>query len=379
MLGLGTVGHTLARVLFERVKTATVLAHDPDSNKAAPKGVKRATFTEAVGYAEVIFLCVPTHLEGRNLKGKGWSRLSSQLREKANPAAILVIKTTLAPGDAESLAKMTGLRVVVCPEFVSEGSAYEDMLRPHRVLLGGSDPIALDKVAKVLRNWVSSTRILRMDSPSAQLAKLAANAMLAQRVASINTLATVSHEAGGSIWPVARALKMDPRIGSLYLNPSAGFGGSCLEKDIRLLADYCVCVGLPDVAVYWKGVIRANDEHIARQASKLSRLAGPKGTVCLLGLAFKEGTADTRQSAALRIAAFLIAKGHRVIGHDPLVRKTDVKGLSLSPNPSRAVRGAKVIALFHSSRFYRKSLHGIDAASDVALLYYEEKSHKSEL
>jgi UDPglucose 6-dehydrogenase len=197
-------------------------------------------------------------------------------------------------------------------------------------------------------NWVSPQRVIRMDMASAQLAKLLSNALLAQRVASINSLTAVCERMGGDLRSVAKAAGLDPRIGRHYLNPSAGFGGSCLEKDVSLLASFAKLIGLEDVARYWTGVIEANDRQVGRQVERLSKLAGPKGPIALIGLSFKAGTHDIRNSVSLRIAQGLLSKGHALAGFDPLVNKTPLAGLRVAKTAASAVRGAKVVALFHA-------------------------------
>jgi UDPglucose 6-dehydrogenase len=236
----------------------------------------------------------------------------------------------------------------VCPEFISEGSAYEDMLRPHRVLIGGDDSKAVEALRGLILKWVPARKILRMDMASAQLAKLLANALLAQRVASVNSLTAVCEAMGGDLRTVAKAVGLDPRIGRHYLNPSAGFGGSCLEKDVRLLCAFAKMMGIEDVSRYWSEIAEANDRQIERQISRLSRLAGPKGRVALIGLSFKPGTPDIRNSVSLRIAQGLLRNGHQVAGFDPLVKKVSITGLLVATSLSSAVRDAKVVAVLHA-------------------------------
>lgn len=348
ILGLGTVGYTLAKVLREKVLRATIRAHDPNAKLRAPTGVLRAEFQKCLSGCDFLFLCVPTLVNGSAVGGKGWRDLCQRIRAHAPASCILVVKSTLSPGDGRWIARQTGLRVVVCPEFISEGSAYEDMLRPHRVLIGGDDSKAVEALRGLILKWVPARKILRMDMASAQLAKLLANALLAQRVASVNSLTAVCEAMGGDLRTVAKAVGLDPRIGRHYLNPSAGFGGSCLEKDVRLLCAFAKMMGIEDVSRYWSEIAEANDRQIERQISRLSRLAGPKGRVALIGLSFKPGTPDIRNSVSLRIAQGLLRNGHQVAGFDPLVKKVSITGLLVATSLSSAVRDAKVVAVLHA-------------------------------
>lgn len=352
IIGYGIVGQAVGAVLAAKVKDAKVSAFDPGQQPTSAGRVRVASsFKAAVEESGFVFLCVPSHLEGKGIDGKGWKRLAAQIAKHAKPDAIIVIKSTLVPGDASRLEALTNRRVVICPEFMAEGTAERDILKPHRVLVGGSDKEAVDSVIRLYRHWVPASRIIRMDAWSAQLTKLFANAMLAQRVSSINSMAALCERGGGDVRAVARAVGMDPRIGSMYLQPSVGFGGSCLEKDLKLLCALAECMGLPHVARYWRSVISQNDEQVRRVTRQISKLAGQRGRIAVLGLAFKPGVADTRNAAALRIAAGLSDLGHPVLAHDPKVK--EVKGMRLASTLTDAVRGAAVVAVLNDEPVYR--------------------------
>ena len=352
IIGKGVVGLAIGEVLAGKVNGASVAAYDPAKVLKARSRVRTApSLSSAVKGAAHIFICVPSQFKGKGLEGAGWKRLAKDLSRHSAPDAVIVIKSTLVPGDAARLEKLTKRRVVVCPEFMAEGTAERDILKPHRVLVGGSDKAAVDSVIRLYRHWVPASRIIRMDAWSAQLAKLLANAMLAQRVSSINSMSALCEIGGGDVRAVSKAAGMDPRIGSLYLKPSVGFGGSCLEKDVRLLCALAQCMGLPEVARYWKSVIAQNDAQILRVTRQISKMAGKGGRVAVLGLAFKPGVADVRNSAPLRIAEGLAALGHPVVAHDPKVKA--VKGMRMVSTPSAAVRGAVVVALLNDEPVYR--------------------------
>ncbi len=352
LVGFGFVGRALGGVLATRVKGAKVVAFDP-ANKIKVKGkVSIATsLKEAVQGASHVFICVPSHLDGKGVEGAGWKRLAKELGYFTGPETVIVIKSTLVPGDAAKLEKMTNRRVVVCPEFMAEGTAERDILKPHRVLVGGRDKDAVDSVIQLYRHWLPANRIIRMDAWSSQLAKLLANSLLAQRVASINSAAALCELGGGDIRQVAKAIGLDPRIGSLYLKPSVGFGGSCLEKDVRLFCTLAKCMGLPDVARYWKSIIEQNDAQILRATRQIARMAGKGGRVAVLGLAFKPGVGDLRSSAPLRIAQRLVALGHAVVAHDPKVKT--VKGIRIASTPYAAAKNAVIIAVLNDEPLYR--------------------------
>ena len=352
IIGYGVVGQAVGAVLAAKVKNAKVSAFDPQQKS---RGVGRvrvtSSFKAAVEESGFVFLCVPSHLQGEGIEGKGWKRLAAQIAKYAKPDGVVVIKSTLVPGDASRLEKLTRRRVVVCPEFMAEGTAERDILKPHRVLVGGKDKDAVNLVIQIYRHWVPASRIIRMDAWSAQLSKLFANAMLAQRVSSINSMAVLCELGGGDVRVVSKAAGMDPRIGSLYLQPSVGFGGSCLKKDVRLLCALAQCMGLPEVARYWESVIAQNDAQVRRVTRQISKMAGKGGRVAVLGLAFKPGVSDVRNSAPLRIAVGLAELGHPVLAHDPKLKI--VKGLRMASSPSVAVRDVAVVVVLNDEPVYR--------------------------
>ena len=353
IIGYGVVGRALGAVMAEKVKGAKFMAYDSAATGHSVGKVRIVkTMKEAVQGAGFLFVCVPSHLGGKGVEGAGWKRLAQQIAKAAEPSAIVVIKSTLVPGDAAKLQDLTCRRVVVCPEFMSEGTAERDILKPHRVLVGGEDKDAVDAVVALYRAWVPASRIIRMDAWSAQLAKLLANAMLAQRVSSINSITALCEKSGGDVRAVAQAVGRDSRIGREFLNASPGFGGSCLEKDLRLLVALAKCMGQPEAAKYWQSVIDLNDRHIRRVTRTLSKAAGRGGKVAVFGVAFKGGVDDVRNSSALRIIDGLIMAGHPISAYDPRVKRC--KGLALSARPTSAAQGAKVIAILTNDASFRE-------------------------
>ncbi len=314
IIGHGVVGQAVGEVLADKIKGVCVTAYDPVK---APKSLGRVRLADslaaAVKGASHIFICVPSYLNGKGVEGSAWRRLAKALARCSTLDAIIVIKSTLVPGDIVRLEAMTRRRVVVCPEFMSEGTAERDILKPHRVLVGGRDKDAVEAVVGLYRCWVPASRIIRMDAWSAQLTKLLANAMLAQRVSSINSVTGLCELGGGDVREVSRAVGRDPRIAPLYLNASPGFGGSCLEKDLWLLCALAKCMGRPEVARYWKSVIDQNDAHIRRVAKCISQAAGRGGKIAVIGLGFKGGVSDVRNSPSMRIIEGLLAARHPVV------------------------------------------------------------------
>lgn len=206
------------------------------------------------------------------------------------------------------------------PEFLAAGTAVNDLLYPDRVLIGSSPTPAGRKAAAALASvyaaWVPRARIITTNVWSSELAKLVANAMLAQRISSINSIAAVCEQTGADVDEVAAAVGVDPRIGDKFLKAGIGFGGSCFKKDVLSLVYLAERLGLDDVAAYWRQVNAMNEYARDRFAARVVRclnytLVGKK--IAILGYAFKKNTNDTRESPALEIIRTLLEEGPREV------------------------------------------------------------------
>jgi UDPglucose 6-dehydrogenase len=245
------------------------------------------------------------------------------------------------------------------PEFLAEGTAMKDLEIPDRILIGGHDSEsgrrAVAALAEVYACWVPRTRILTTSVWSSELSKLAANAFLAQRISSINSLSALCERTEADITEVARAIGMDSRIGSRFLNASVGFGGSCFKKDILNLVYLCQHYGLHEVAAYWEQVVTMNDyqeDRFVRTmiACMFNTVAGKR--IAVFGFAFKADTGDTRESPAIRICRFLVDERATVVVTDPKAignaRKdlADLAGkVTFEPDPYKAAEGAHALAV----------------------------------
>lgn len=154
------------------------------------------------------------------------------------------------------------------PEFLAEGTAIDDLLNPPRILIGTTDtPVghaAAAQLASLYETWVPSERIVTIRLWSSELAKLVANAMLAQRISSMNTISAICEKTGADIEDISRAIGIDPRIGPYFLKAGLGFGGSCFKKDILSLSYLAESLDLPEVSAYWKTVVEINQWQCAR-------------------------------------------------------------------------------------------------------------------
>lgn len=233
--------------------------------------------------------------------------------------------STLRPG--------VPFEVLSNPEFLAEGSAIDNLTMPDRVLIGSSGTSSGHRATGILSSvytaWVPPSRILEINSWSSELAKLVANAMLAQRISSINSISAICERTGAEVDQVALAIGLDPRIGPQFLKAGLGFGGSCFRKDIASLTYLAESLGLDDVAHYWKQVNTMNESQRNRFARKVierfeGNLVGKK--LSLLGFAFKKSTGDPRESLAVDVIRQLLEEQPEEIAiFDPYCREEDIR------------------------------------------------------
>jgi len=268
----------------------------------------------------------------------------------------------------ESGNSTTRFSVVSNPEFLAEGTAIQDLVNPDRVLIGGEENEngykAAKTVAELYAHWVPRERILLTSVWSSELSKLVANAMLAQRISSVNSISALCERTEADITEVSRAIGMDTRIGAKFLQASVGFGGSCFRKDILHLSYLCEYYGLPEVADYWASVVRINEWQTDRFFQNIlhelfNTLAGK--TITMLGFAFKQDTGDTRDSPAIPLCEKLVGENARVRIHDPKalenarIELKDLKGdVSFVEDVYEAADGAHALALVTQWDEYRE-------------------------
>lgn len=298
----------------------------------------------AIDKADMIFISVntPTKTYG---KGKGMAAdlkyielCARQIARVSTTDKIIVEKSTLPVRTAETLTSIlhnTGngvhFEILSNPEFLAEGTAVQDLLNPDRILIGGDNTPegqeAKDALTNVYANWIDRDRILQTNVWSSELSKLTANAFLAQRVSSINSISELCEETGADVNEVARAIGTDSRVGSKFLKASVGFGGSCFQKDILNLVYIAKSYGLHKVADYWEQVIIMNDHQKKRFAEKMiasmyNTVAGKK--IVLFGWAFKKDTNDTRESAAIYVTDYLLDEQAEIVVYDPKVKEEQI-------------------------------------------------------
>ena len=291
--------------------------------------------------ADIIFICVNTPTKDFG-KGKGKAAnlkyielCARTIAKVASTNKIIVEKSTVPVRTAKVIKNIldnTGnnvqFEILSNPEFLAEGTAIGDLLNADRILIGGdnttSGKAAKDALSSIYQHWLPKERILQTNVWSSELSKLVANAFLAQRISSINSISALCEKTDANIDEVSKAIGIDSRIGPKFLKSSVGFGGSCFQKDILNLVYIAHSYGLTEVADYWEQVIIMNDYQKRRFADEIisslyNTVSGKK--IALYGWAFKKDTNDTRESAAIYVADALIEEHAEITVYDPKVSK----------------------------------------------------------
>jgi len=330
----------------------------------------------AIKAADIIFVAVNTPTKsygvgaGRAADLRFIESVARTIAEVAEGPKIIVEKSTIPVKTAETIKDILAangrgakFQVLSNPEFLAEGTAVADLINPDRVLIGGERTpegnAAVQTLVDVYANWVPRDRIITTNLWSSELSKLVANAFLAQRISSINSISALCEATGADVDEVANAIGKDSRIGPKFLKASVGFGGSCFQKDILNLAYLCEKFGLPEVSAYWESVVKMNDWQKRRFASRIvgslyGSVADKK--IAVLGFAFKKDTNDTRESAAIAVCRDLLGEQANVVVYDPKVPadeiRRDVLGkgkedakLSVVHSAYEAAKGAHAIAV----------------------------------
>jgi len=326
--------------------------------------------------AEIIFVAVNTPTKtygvgaGRAADLRFIESVARTIAEHAESNKIIVEKSTIPVKTADTIVAILasntkGLKFQVLsnPEFLAEGTAVKDLENPDRVLIGGERTPDGDKAVQALvdvyARWVPRERIITTNLWSSELSKLVANAFLAQRISSINSISALCEATGADVDEVANAIGKDSRIGPKFLKASVGFGGSCFQKDILNLTYLCESFGLPEVAAYWSQVVSMNDWQKSRFAGRMVRdlfntVADKK--IAILGFAFKKDTNDTRESAAINICRDLLTEHAKVAVYDPKVPADEIRkdvlgsgpvspNLTVAKDAYEAAAGAHAVAI----------------------------------
>ncbi len=330
--------------------------------------------------AQIIFVAVntPTKKTG---KGKGMAadlkyviNCAKDIAKYSKTDKIVVEKSTLPVRTAEKIKQIlreenkdVNFEILSNPEFLAEGTAINDLFKSDRVLIGGENTDtgtnAINQLVKIYSRWIPREKILTTNVWTSELAKLASNAMLAQRISSINSFSALCEKSGANVFELSKAIGMDKRIGPHFLNASVGFGGSCFKKDILNLVYLSKHYGLTEVAEFWLQVLKINDYQKNRFANKIIEALNDKNDklVGMLGWSFKENTNDSRESASIYVAKILLENNINLKIYDPLVEKSsiisdlknkntsNISNLYISSSVTEAIESADLVAIMINS------------------------------
>ena len=351
------VDNQLARI--EPLKKGKLPFHEPGLAELVEKNTKagRLEFSTdlsaAIRQSLVIFIAVGTEekVPGTSNLGPLFT-VGHQIIREMTEYKVMVIKSTVPVGTAQRLREelekeaKSDFDIVSNPEFLREGSAIENFMRPDRVVLGTTSDHALAIMKDIYRPlYLIEAPIVVTNNQTAELAKYASNAFLAVIISFINEIANYCDGTGVDVHAIAKIMGLDKRIGPKFLHPGLGFGGSCLPKDTRIMLDFSKKQNceLPTIA----GSIKTNDDICGYLLGRLKAHAGPlKGRkVCLLGLAYKPHTDDVRDSRAMDFTRLLLAEGAHVQAYDPAANAAAAEVLNddhfhVASSAYEAARGA---------------------------------------
>ena len=280
----------------------------------------------SVANASIVFLCLPTPQGDDGSADLSYiENVACAIGSHLSSDAVVVNKSTVPVGTSVQVAKWLGredVSVVSNPEFLRQGTALQDFLHPNRIVVGGDNPTAVEKVASLYSKI--DAPILRMNAASAEALKYAANSFLATKLTFVNAIADICELVGADIFDVVGGLGMDPRIGDQFLNPGPGWGGSCFPKDTRALVKIAEEQGY-DFALL-RGVIQTNDEQYERIALKVVDVCGGSvegKTIATWGLTFKAHTDDLRDSPSIAILTLLHKMGATIRAYDASARAVE--------------------------------------------------------
>lgn len=360
-VGLSELSHSVTCADIDAKKIETLnTGKSPIAETGMDAGINRnvaagrLSFTTdvlgAVRNASIVFLCLPTPQSDDGSADLSYiEAVAKQIGPSLMSGTVVVNKSTVPVGSNVQVASWLGrddVSVVSNPEFLRQGTALHDFLNPTRIVVGGDSAEAIEKVASLYSGI--DAPILRMNAASAEALKYAANSFLATKLTFVNAIADICELVGADIFDVVQGLGLDPRIGSEFLNPGPGWGGSCFPKDTRALVKIAEGNGY-DFALL-RGVIQTNDEQYGRIALKVVELCGGSvagKTIAAWGLTFKANTDDLRDSPSIAILALLHNMGAKIQAFEPsaLGAYAAFPWIELCSNALAACDGADALAV----------------------------------
>jgi UDPglucose 6-dehydrogenase len=357
---LASLGHHVVCVdideeKVERLRAGQVLILEPDLSELVVQGLAagRLEFVvearDAVADAEVVFLCLPTPMAaGGEADLTAVESVVAEVGDVLPGGCVVVTKSTVPVGTAARVSQLLGrsdVGVASNPEFLREGAAVHDFLNPDRIVVGSDAQDAAERVAALYARLGAPTVLT--DAASAEMVKYAANCFLAMKLSYVNAVAELCERLGANVGDVTEGMGYDRRIGQSYLRPGPGWGGSCLPKDVHALLRVSESAGFDFPLL--QATIDTNVRQRELMVTKVREAAGGDlsgARIGLLGLTFKAGTDDLRDSPALAVAELLRAEGAELAGYDPaLVGAVEVAGVPVVDDAYQVAKGASALVL----------------------------------
>jgi UDPglucose 6-dehydrogenase len=350
-VALAEAGYEVIGVDIDESKVKALSAgeppiYEPGLKEMLVKNVKRLEFSvdyNKLSEVDLIFVIVPTP----NKDGKIYLKYVDDVVEnikKVNKNAIVIIKSTVLPGTASNLMQKTGMIIVSNPEFTKEGSAIDDTLKPDRVVIGGNNKNAIEKVKKI---WeFTKSPIIETTNENAEMIKYASNSFLAVKVSYINEIANLCEKVPNcDVEVVARGMGLDKRIAPYFLKVGIGFGGSCFPKDTMAFISFAR--DLNESLSIIESAVSVNKSRILRIVSLLEDKFKDVETttkIGVLGLTFKANTDDTRESQSIKLVESLLSKGFKVNAYDPMA-KVKLDNINLFSSSEECIDNSDAIVI----------------------------------
>jgi len=355
---LASLGHVVVGVessleRLESLQEGKTPFFEPGLEELVESGLaaNSLTFTSdlksAVSQVQFVFICVPTPSQDDGSADLSIVRsVSKEMSDSLISGSIVILKSTVPIGTSIKVEEWIGrsdVEVASNPEFLQAGRAVAAFKNPDRIIIGANTLATREKVAELYVKV--SAPVVCTDSRSAELIKYASNAYLASRITFVNNIAELCEKTGGEAGTVLRGLGLDKRIGEAFLQPGPGWGGSCFPKDTRALISVAAEAGSDTTLL--DGVLKSNEARFAQIAAVISEsFTGYEGIqVAMLGLTFKAGTDDLRESPSLKVASLLLNLGVKIVGYDPHVTTTPLNGLEIVQSVEEAVKDSDALVV----------------------------------
>jgi len=344
--GYEILGVDIDRLKVESLAKAEPIIYEPELKDMLLKNRNKFTFStdySILAQADAIFVVVPTPTKDGKIYLEYVNNAVEGIKQ-VNPNAMIIIKSTVLPGTAKLLMEKTGMTIISNPEFTKEGTAIYDTLHPDRVVIGGIEKDAVEKVKDIWK--FTNAPIMETTNENAEMIKYASNSFLAVKISFINQIANLCEKIPScDVEAVARGMGFDKRIAPYFLKAGIGFGGSCFPKDTAAFISFAKGVG-EDLSIV-ESALEVNKSRVERVTNMLDKeFKGREKQVkiAILGLTFKADTDDVRESQAIKLASMLKVRGYQINAFDPMAKIT-LEGVKLFANAKDCIADSDAVVI----------------------------------